>query len=139
MAALELETRLDSILSNAQTETANIDLFAPIPEREECPICMIPFSFETQWDVFNTCCGKRVCKGCILKKMFNDEIDGTPQHEQKCAFCRRVIQNTIKQLKKLMKNNYPDAFIMMANNYKTGDLVFQSDTKALEMYLVQQN
>ena len=42
--------------------------------------------------------------------------------------------NTIKQLKKLMKNNHPDAFIMMANNYKTGDLVFQSDTKALEMY-----
>ena len=44
MASLELKARLDTLLSTAQAETADIDLFATIDiqEREECPICMIP-------------------------------------------------------------------------------------------------
>jgi len=42
MATLELEARLDNLLATAQTETADIDLLAPLPEREECPICLIP-------------------------------------------------------------------------------------------------
>ena len=40
MASLELEARLDNLLSTAQEETKDIDLFAPIPAREECPICL---------------------------------------------------------------------------------------------------
>ena len=45
MVSLELEARLDNLLSTAQAETANIDLFAPIQEKEECPICLIPLPF----------------------------------------------------------------------------------------------
>ena len=40
MVSLELEARLDNLLATAQEETA--DMFAPIPEKEECPICLLP-------------------------------------------------------------------------------------------------
>ena len=36
MTSLELETRLDNLLATAQIETAAIDLYAPMAEREEC-------------------------------------------------------------------------------------------------------
>ena len=38
-------------------------------------------------------------------------------------------------MKKLMKKNNPDAFILMGNRYKQGEGVIQSDTKALEMFI----
>lgn len=44
MPTLELDARLDNLLSTTQAETADIDLFAPIQEREECPICLLPSS-----------------------------------------------------------------------------------------------
>jgi len=38
MPTLELEARVDNLLATAQAETADIDLFAPILKRDECPI-----------------------------------------------------------------------------------------------------
>ena len=35
MVSLELEARLDNLLATAQEETKDIDLFAPIQERED--------------------------------------------------------------------------------------------------------
>ena len=95
MVSLELEARLDNLLSTAQTETADIDLFAPIPEREECPICMIPFHIEEGGVIFMSCCGKNVCKGCICKNVITDDQAGA---EHKCAFCRQVPKNDIQVL-----------------------------------------
>ena len=139
MATLELEARLDNLLATAQDETVNIDLFAPIiiAEREECPLCLIPFSVEKSGTVFYTCCGKNICNGCIYKSLSTDTENGVPINEFKCAFCRQKgsEKKVIKSLKKLMKNNNPDSFSQMAGNYNTGDGVFQSDTKALEMLI----
>jgi len=74
MVSLELEARLDSLLSIAQAETADIDLFAPIiiAEREECPICLIPFHINETETVFMSCCGKQICGGCAYKHMLTD-------------------------------------------------------------------
>jgi len=55
MSSLELEARLDNLLSTAQDETKDIDLFAPIVEREECPICMIPLPIKDNEVVFMPC------------------------------------------------------------------------------------
>ena len=38
-------------------------------------------------------------------------------------------------MKRLMKKHNPDAFMAMAAEYESGGAVFQSDTKALEMYI----
>ena len=138
MATLELEARLDNLLATAQRETANIDLFAPIKEREECPICMIPLTLVDGETYFSSCCGKRICCGCSYKSLVNDIKNGVPAHECKCAFCRQPrIQSDmreIKSLKKLMKKNNIQAFMTMAEKYESGaDGVLQSNTRALEM------
>lgn len=134
MTTLELEARLDNLLATAQAETARIDLFAPIPEREECPICLLPLPIDKTETVFMTCCGKHICSGCIHKSFKRDGEKGVQQNEIKCAFCRQLTpMNEVKANKKLMKKNNPRAFMQMAAHYKRGDGVFQSDTKALEM------
>ena len=138
MASLELQARLDNLLSIAQAETADIDLFAPIiiVERDECPICMIPLHINETETVFMSCCGKQICGGCIFTHKMTDFMNGVPIHEMKCAFCcQPTPTKVIKCLKKLMKKNNPGAFMQMADHYKRGQEVFQSDTKSLEMLI----
>lgn len=58
------------------------------------------------------------------------------KHEWKCALCRQQAPNNyIKSLRKLMKKNNTQAFIIMANKYRNGAEVFQSNTKSLEMLI----
>ena len=136
MVTLELEARLDNLLATAQTETANIDLLAPLPEREECPICLVPLPINDDDTTFHSCCGKYVCSWCIYKSVLKDIENGVQQDEIKCAFCRQLTpKNGVKALKKLMKKNEPGAFVHMASRYQSGDGVMQSDTKTLEMYI----
>ena len=90
MTTLELEARLDNLLSTAKAETADIDLFAPIQEREECPICMIPLPpLGEKYATFMNCCGKTICQGCLCKDMCNEIGKGKQKHEIICAFCRK--------------------------------------------------
>jgi len=140
MVSLELEARLDNLLSTAQAETAHIDLFAPLPEREECPICMIPLPFKEGEIVFKLCCGKMICVGCVHKSLNTDRKNGVPDHKLKCVFCQQklisISNNNIKLIKKLMKKKNPEAFIAMAGSYRIGkEGVIQSDTRSLEMYI----
>ena len=129
MASLELEARLDNLLATAQTETANIDIFAPIPEREECPICLLPLPIKENETLFMSCCGKSICNGCVFR---HNRLK--KRQERKCAFCQlSMSHNNIKANRKLMKKNNPTAFMQMASYYNKGDRVIQSDTKALEM------
>ena len=138
MVSLE---RLDNLLSIAQAETADIDIFAPITEREECPICMLIIPLNENEIAFMNCCGKSICRGCTYKEVLTDLKNGIPEHMllnglNKCAFCRQSAStNNIKATKKLMKKNNPQAFMQMAGYYKEGDGVFQSDTKSLELYI----
>jgi len=144
MVSSELEARLDNLLSTAQEETADIDMFAPIPLREECPICMIPLPLFGTESIFFACCGKLICKGCTYKNSLTKVKNGTPIHEilnneMKCAFCQQLskltYKNEIKCLKKLMKKNNIQAFRQMAGHYMRGEGVIESDTRALEMYI----
>ena len=122
--------------ATAQAETADVDLFAPIMEREECSICMIPLPFQPKDTRPMYCCGKRICCGCTFKQTITDRKKGVPHHEMKCAFCCQPYpKNEIKALKKLMKKNVPFAYTHMAERYREGDGMMQSDTKSLEMYI----
>ena len=136
MVSLELEARLDNLLSTSQEEMANIDIFAPITEREECPICLLSLPTEEDEIAFMPCCGKMICSGCVHKNIITHRKNGVPRHEMKCAFCRQLTpKSSVKGLKKLMKKNNIQSFIQMAERYRTGDGVLQSDTRALEMYI----
>ena len=150
--ALELEARLEHLLSTAQEETKDIDLFAPIniTEREECPICMIPLPYNEGEIIFKLCCGKKICRGCIHKHYLTLKAKSDAKGDLVknlsdlaklglCAFCRQPVvikdNGKIKQLKKLMKKNNTQAFMMMADQYNEGQGVIQSNTRAVEMYI----
>ena len=141
MVSLELEARLDNLLATAQEETKDIDIFTPIQEREECPICMIPLPIKESEIVFKLCCGKTICIGCAYKHMLTDMSKKGPSQfrdDYRCPFCQVTListKNNIKATKKLMKKENPKAYIAMARAYKKGEGVFQSDTKSLEMYI----
>ena len=138
MVSLELEARLDNLLVTFQEETKDVDLFAPITDREECPICLQPQPIKEDEILFMTCCGKQICKGCIYKNMLTYRKNGVPMEDLKCAFCRQPPPPETKQiklLKRLMKINIPQAYLQMATRYRSGDGVFQSNTKSIEMYI----
>jgi len=136
MVSLELEARLDNLLSIAQEELEGVNLFAPVAEREECPICLIPLPLREKETIFMKCCGKSICTGCIHKHVMANIKKGVPLKGYKCAFCcQSDPKNRIKALKKLMKNNNPQAFIQMATQYEEGRGLLQSDTRSLEMYI----
>jgi len=42
-------------------------------ELDECPICMLPVVCADQ-TVFKPCCGKVICKGCILVVLYGSKI-----------------------------------------------------------------
>jgi len=138
MASLELEARLDNLLATAQEETANVDLFAPMRQREECPICLIPLSFNETQIIFKVCCGKVICDGCAYKHMLTDrdKKGASWRDDYKCPFCQQQEpKNQVKALKRLMKFNNPEAFIQMATEFELGGMALRSDTRALEMYI----
>lgn len=135
-AVVELKVLLDTLLATARAETADIDLFAPIPEREECPLCMILLPIDELEIRFVVCCGKSICLGCLYKHMQTETKKGVPKGKQKCAFCcQPTPKNFIKPTKKLMKRDNRYAYMDMALRHKLGDGVIQSETKALVMYI----
>jgi len=144
MVSLELEARLDNLLATAKEETADIDLFAPMPERAECPLCMIPLPLLESEIAFAQCCGKQICTGCVQKELISDIKNGGlgAIDDHKCAFCREPapmgkqrMKGIKKLVKKLMKRNHPEAFFQMAGLYNSGEPgLLQSATRALELY-----
>jgi len=82
-------------------------------EPKECPICM---SSETYTSTFQSCCGKRICNGCIYAMQVSEGKD-------LCAFCRTPIPSydeQFKRTKKLMDKGNAEAFNMFAGYYVNG-------------------
>eukprot|EP00956_Cyclotella_meneghiniana_P020216 scaffold35373_cov62-Cyclotella_meneghiniana.AAC.4 len=47
-------------------ELFDMKLFEQPPEREDCPVCMLPMQYDDQGLIFMTCCGKMICDGCFF-------------------------------------------------------------------------
>ena len=96
-------------------------LFKEPPPREDCPICMMPPPVYERGNytgtTFHTCCGKRICSGCIYAMVESGAKD-------LCPFCRtpKSMSNeeTIGRVKKLMEKGNGRAFCMLASYYANG-------------------
>ena len=102
-------------------------------EREECPICMLPLSFETGTASFQSCCGKCICIGCDYAMRMSEGKD-------LCAFCRTPAATSnkehTKRTKKLMQAGNANAFNMLGFSYAVGKLELPQDyQQAIELYL----
>ena len=57
-------------------------LFKKPPPREDCPICMLQLPTPSNAIVYQACCGKLICSGCMLGIMC------TKMGKIRCPFCR---------------------------------------------------
>ena len=62
----------------------------------DCPICCLPQPTDPKKSTVNTCCSKRICKGCYYANQIR-EIQGRLQ--QKCPFCRKALPKTKEERK----------------------------------------
>ena len=102
-------------------------------EREECPICFLPLSGREMTEMFQSCCGKVICIGCIY---LMNESGG----KDLCAFCRTPPPSSdeerIKRLKKLMAKGVGGAFFSLAGYYDRGMMGLTQDwAKSNELLL----
>ncbi len=111
-------------------------LFTP-PEGNflgECPLCCLPFPLDNTKRVINSCCCKRICRGCDWANKKREDEAGL---EHKCPFCREPLPLTKEELdqnyEKRLEANDPNAMRQMGNMYDTkGDYdgAFEYYTKA---------
>ena len=73
-------------------------LFKEPPPREDCPICFLPLPLNTGESVFQSCCGKLICIGCIVAMM--KETRGRGKKKDLCAFAGNQVP-----VQKKMKSN----------------------------------
>jgi hypothetical protein len=103
--------------------------------REECPICMLPLPLDEAQIVFETCCGKSICDGCI-----NTMFKTGGKNMKLCPFCKtppaESDEENVKRVKKLMEKGNANAFNQLACYYDCGLMGFPQDSaKANELLL----
>ena len=102
-------------------------------EPEECPICFQLLPLNANQISVESCCGKRICNGCIHAMKMSEGKD-------LCAFCREPISTSaeeeIKRVKNLMDKGVGGAFHVLAGYYARGMLgLTQDNSKSNELLL----
>jgi len=103
-------------------------------EPEECPLCLLPLPLDGRQVTFESCCGKRICDGCIYSmKMSEGGAD-------LCAFCRTpnatTLDEHVKRTKSLTNKGNAEAYVQLAGHYADGVYGLPQDwNKAHELYL----
>ena len=116
------------------------ELFKDHPPAEDCPICMLPLPLDVG-SIFNSCCGKRICQGCIHAMVMEELRKGKKEEELgMCPFCREPREDSdkegIERVEKLMENGNAMAFYVLAGCYADGIRGVPQDwMKANELYL----
>ena len=105
------------------------------PPREECPICMLPLPLDTFQVVYKSCCGKRICDGCIYTMR-----ETGSKNMKLCPFCKapppRSKEEEVARVKKLMEKGNPSAYNNLAGDYAQGINGMPQDwAKANELFL----
>ena len=110
-------------------------LFEEPPPHEECPICMLPPQLYDNHTgmTFHTCCGKRICSGCIYTMVESGA-------KNLCPFCRTPKstsnEETIGRVNKLTEKGNGHAFYMLASYYAQGIKGMPQDwAKTNELFL----
>ena len=109
------------------------ELFKDHPEREECPICMLPLPFEPEHSMFKACCGTTLCLGCIHAQR---KVDASSP----CAFCRTPTPSTdeeiIDQLNRGVERKDGESMHQLALHYNYEKHGLKKDSaKALKLLL----
>lgn len=114
-------------------KVADETIFKEPPQREECPICMLPLPLDAAEWKYQTCCGKTLCIGCIHAAFIAD-------CRKLCPFCRAPEATSdgerIERIKKRVEADDAIAIHTLGYYYSDGDMGFPQDHgKAMELWL----
>ena len=141
-ALREIDAKLDALIARLETELADKDLFSPIAELEECPICFVPMPRDHGDLTFMPCCGKTICCGCIHAYNTVSRTIDVP-----CEFCRadpfETAQETADAMQRLADggsvvalNALGDFYAAVAKGTLSGNVkVADPDQRALQLLL----
>lgn len=65
VAMREIEAAIIALVEKLEEELHDVDVFSPLSEKEDCPVCFLPMSCPDNAG-YVPCCGKTICKGCII-------------------------------------------------------------------------
>lgn len=111
-------------------------LFRLPPSREECPICFLELPIISNQQIYKSCCGKFLCRGCTYAKQY---ASSEQSKGYLCPFCREPSPYTVEEdrerTEKRVELNDPEAMFMLGQYYFDGGDGFQQDIdKALELF-----
>jgi len=105
-------------------------LFQDPPSKEDCPICFFPMpnsgvAIGGVGSVYQSCCGKSVCSGCLAAVRDMEEAEMIKGKMKTCCpFCRVETATSdkehIKRTKLRMKAGDANAFNILGEQYNTG-------------------
>ena len=131
-AQREVQARLDALIAKLEEELRDVELFGPLEEREECPVCFVPMPLDLSHWSHPPCCSKIICHACAraagARRQFN------------CAFCRAPVSGDEalrqQQLRKRIESGDTWAMYILANNYKNGNKGLpKDDIAAMNLWL----
>ena len=142
-------TSSDTFTECAAEDDDNDALFAPLPPRPECPICMLTLPLGRVGTTRMTCCGNFICSACVSKnhrmiEEANEKRRANNPHrpcllEDRCPLCRghapESDEEAVAELRERMERNQAYAFFLMAQKYDFGyNGVPKDERKAFELY-----
>lgn len=60
----DLEARVAALVERLDAELEDADVFSPLEERDDCPVCFVPLPLSDAEVTHMPCCGKIVCNAC---------------------------------------------------------------------------
>ena len=112
-------------------------LFKEHTPPEDCPVCFLPLPVDGRQIMFQPCCGKMICFGCMYVMGVEARQRGKISL---CAFCRVPAatseEETVRRMKKLIEAGNARAFYNHGAHYADGTMGMPQDfSKACELYL----
>ena len=116
-------------------EELDIGPLEKLPQREECPICMLALPIDAGLQTYNACCGNTTCCACDYQHQTKCREQAVPPN---CAFCRaaaaRSDEEVLAQIRKRVERKDPNALHNMAMHHGEGDLGLPvNHTKCIEL------
>jgi len=110
-------------------------LFKQPPPNEDCPICYLRLPIDLEQSMYQSCCGKMLCYGCVHAHVVAAAIT----ERFKCVFCRTKATSSheedIERIKKRVEANDALAMVNLGTYYQLGMMGLRQDNaKALELF-----
>eukprot|EP00979_Chaetoceros_neogracilis_P001702 scaffold305_cov267-Chaetoceros_neogracile.AAC.19 len=110
-------------------------LFKQPPPNEDCPICYLRLPIDLDQCLYEPCCGKSLCRGCVHVH----SVTASATDKNKCVFCRTEASSSdeehIERMKKRVEANDARSMFHLGSYYRHGGVGLRQDhAKALELY-----